>query len=71
MEMQRPVIEQPLPATWGRVGEYVAIGVAAKAGSDWGAMEEIAVPGYDAEWHAEPMEVEDEDDWTDLQRVIA
>jgi uracil-DNA glycosylase family 4 len=71
MEMQRPVIEQPLPATWGRVGEYVAIGVAAKAGHDWGAMEEIAVPGYDAEWHAEPMEVEDEDDWTDLQRVIA
>jgi DNA polymerase len=71
MEMQRPVIEQPLPASWGRPGECVAIGVAAKAGRDWQAMEEIAVPGYESDWHAEPMEIEDEDDWGDLQRVIA
>lgn len=71
MEMQRPVIEQPLPATWGRLGEFVAIGVAAKAGHDWGAMDEIQVPGYESDWHAEPMETEDEDDWTDLARVIA
>ena len=71
MEMQRPVIEQPLPGNWGRPGEYLAIGVAAKAGSDWAAMEDLVVPGYDAEWQAEPMEVEDEDDWADLGRVIA
>jgi len=71
MEMQRPVIEQPLPASWNRPGEYVAIGVAAKAGNDWQAMEEIVVPGYDATWTPEPMESEDEDDWNDLQRVIA
>jgi uracil-DNA glycosylase len=71
MEMQRPVVEQPLPAGWARPGEYVAIGVAAKAGHDWAAMDEIAVPGFAAEWHAEPIEVEDQDDWDDLARVIA
>jgi hypothetical protein len=72
MEMQRPVIEQPCPAGWaGRHGEYVAIGVAAKAGQDWAAMEDLVVPGFDASWTPEPMEVEDEDDWSDLQRVIA
>jgi hypothetical protein len=71
MEMQRPVVQQPLPASWRRVGEYVAIGVAAKAGQNWAQMEEIAVPGYDAEWIAEAIEPEDEEDWSDLQRVIA
>ena len=71
MEMQRPVIEQPLPPSWGRSGECVAIGVAAKAGTDWAAMEEIQVPGYESDWHAEPVEDEDEDDWSDLGRVIA
>ena len=49
----------------------MAIGVAAKAGQDWQAMEEIAVPGYEREWVAEPMEIDDEDDWEDLGRVIA
>ena len=72
MEMQRPVVEQPLPASWGRQpGECVAIGIAAKAGADWQAMEKIAVPGYDADWVGEPIEPDDEDDWSDLQRVIA
>jgi len=70
MEMQRPIFEQPLPSTWSRPGEYVAIGIAAKAGSDWQAMEEIAVPGFDADWTAEPIEIEDEDDWSDLARVV-
>jgi DNA polymerase len=71
MEMQRPVLQQPLPASWGRPGEFVAIGVAAKAGQNWGAMEKIAVPGYEHDWVAEPMEDEDGEDWSDLQRVIA
>jgi hypothetical protein len=71
MEMQRPVVEQPLPTEWGRAGEYVSIGIAARAGQDWAAMEDLQVPGYDAEWIAEPIEDEDEDDWGDLQRVIA
>src|SRR5499427_9450775 len=71
MEMQRPVIEQPLPASWGRpAGECVAIGVAAKAGENWAQMAEIAVPGYDAEWVGEPAEDEDAEDWEDLQRVV-
>jgi uracil-DNA glycosylase family 4 len=71
MEMQRPVIEQPLPGSWARPGDSVAIGVAAKTGLDWQAMAEIAVPGYESEWSADPMEPEDEDDWKDLGRVIA
>jgi hypothetical protein len=71
MEMQRPVVEQPLPGSWGRDGDYVAIGVAAKAGKTWGAMEEIEVPGFESDWHADPVEPEDEDDWRDLGRVIA
>ena len=71
MEMQRPVIEQPLPASWGRAGEAVAIGIAAKAGPDWQAMEEVAVPGFDVDWVAEPIEIDDLDDWSDLARVIA
>ena len=71
MEMQRPVIEQPLPASWGRSGECLAIGVAAKAGPDWAAMEEIAVPGYESDWQADPIEPEDDEDWSDLARVIA
>jgi uracil-DNA glycosylase len=70
MEMQRPVIEQPLPASWARPGESVAIGVTAKAGENWGAMEEIAVPGFEADWVAEPIDDDDEDDWSDLQRVV-
>jgi uracil-DNA glycosylase family 4 len=71
MEMQRPVLAQPLPASWGRAGEYLAIGVAAKAGDNWGEMEEIQVPGYESDWVAEPIEDEDGEDWSDLQRVIA
>lgn len=72
MEMQRPVAQLPLPATWGRAaGECVSIGVAAKAGQDWQAMEELIVPGYDSDWHAEAIESDDDDDWNDLGRVIA
>lgn len=75
MEMQRPVIEQPLPETWYReAGDCVAIGVAAKAGQNWAEMEEVAVPGYSSDWHAEPIaepiETEDEDDWADLGRAV-
>ena len=70
-EMQRPVVEQPLPAGWGRpAGECVAIGVAAKAGRDWAAMEEIAVPGYESDWVAEAVEAEDDEDWDALGRVV-
>jgi len=70
MEMQRPVVEQPLPESWGRPGEHVAIGIAAKAGEDWATMEEIAVPGYEHDWIAEPIEDEDAEDWGALQRAV-
>ena len=43
-EMCRPVEEQPLDPTWG-YGDYLTIGVEAKAGRNWQAMEEIAIPG--------------------------
>ena len=49
----------------------MAIGVAAKVGHDWSAMEEIRVPGYESDWHAEAVEDEDAEDWSDLGRVIA
>jgi len=71
MEFQRPVIEQPLPAEWNRPGEFVTIGIAAKAGQDWATMEDLVVPGYDSAWVGEPIEDEDVDDWGDLARVIA
>lgn len=68
-EFQRPIVEQPLPADWG-MGDYLTIGIAAKAGTDWGAMEALTVPGYDAAWTGEPIEVSDEEDWADLRRVV-
>jgi uracil-DNA glycosylase family 4 len=67
-EMRRPVVEQALP--WAP-GEYVRIGIAAKAGPDWQAMTPIEIPDDDNDWVPEPMEIEDEDDWSDLARVIA
>src|SRR5262249_42186662 len=54
MEMQRPVLEQPLPPEWGRAGA-VSIGIAAKAGADWADMEDLVVPGFDAAWVADPV----------------
>jgi uracil-DNA glycosylase family 4 len=68
-EMQRPIQEQPLPAAWG-MGEYLSIGIAAKAGQDWAATEEIAVPGWHPEAVGAPMQAEDEEDWSDLQRAV-
>jgi hypothetical protein len=68
-EMQRPVVEQPIPLDWG-LGSHLAIGIAAKAGDDWEAMEDLAVPGYDADWTAEWMEEEDEEDWAALGRAV-
>jgi len=68
-EMQRPILEQPIPESWG-LGSYLTIGISAKAGDDWAAMTPIPVPGYDAEWVSTPMEAEDEEDWSDLQRAV-
>jgi DNA polymerase len=73
LEMQRPVIEQPMPAEWG-MGAHLTIGIAAKAGQDWEAMEEFEVPratpsALDGEFGA-PMEIEDLEDWQDLGRAV-
>lgn len=71
MEMQRPIPQQALPAEWQRPGEYVRIGIAAKAGQDWATMEDLVVPHYAESWIASPIDEADEDDWNDLARVIA
>lgn len=45
-EMQRPIAQQPIPAEWG-MGEYLQIGVAAKAsksGGNWEDCEDLVVP---------------------------
>jgi hypothetical protein len=42
-EMQRPIVEQPIPPEWGR-GSHLTVGVAAKTGRDWEAMEDLEVP---------------------------
>jgi len=47
-EMLRPVEELPLPAAWG-MGEYLTIGVEAKAGRDWGkGLEKLPTPSLAA-----------------------
>lgn len=45
-EMQRPIVQMPIPEAWG-MGEYLTIGVAAKVsaiGGNWEDVEELAVP---------------------------
>ena len=44
LEMLRPIQEQPLPVEWN-MGEYLTVGVEAKAGRNWLDVETIAVPG--------------------------
>lgn len=70
LEMQRPVVEQPNDPAWG-LGSHLRIGIAAKTGRDWGAMEEIAVPGVErVDDPGVAMEPSDEEDWSDLQRAV-
>jgi DNA polymerase len=70
MEMQRPMLTQPLPAEW-ELGAYIANTISAKVGHDWDQMEKIKVPGFsDLEpsyWT--PSLDEDEEDGLDLQRT--
>ena len=69
MEMQRPILEQPIPAAWG-MGSHLAIGVAAKGGLDWQATEDLQIDAFSPEWAPQAMEIEDEEDWADLGRAI-
>ena len=41
-EFLRPIVQQSCPAEWN-LGPFLSIGIAAKAGSNWGEMEEIPV----------------------------
>lgn len=70
MEMQRPLGNQPIPASW-EMGPYLTNGIGAKVGRDWDAMEKLKVPGFvDLEpsfWT--PSEDEDWEDGLDLART--
>ena len=69
-EMQRPVVEQPLPAVWG-MGSHLAIGVEAKAGTNWLDTEHVSLPTWQelgvsndtTQW---PVEESDEEDWGEM-----
>jgi len=71
-EMQRPVLEQPLPAVWG-LGSHLQIGVEAKAGTNWLEMEKISVAGIGSKMTEETYVGTEEEDEEDAQemRVVA
>jgi uracil-DNA glycosylase family 4 len=72
-EMQRPILQQPLPPEWGR-GSHLRVGVAAKTGLDWMHMEDLDVAGMASEVANEPMylgETEDDiEEFGALERVV-
>lgn len=67
-EMQRPIPE--LPLAWGSVeerqqlglGDYLSIGVEAKAGMDWGTMETVSVPALGVSGDRTTFPVEDDEE---------
>jgi len=70
LEMQRPIVEQPLPAAWG-LGPHLQIGIAAKAGENWQDTEDIV----GTEWQhtddaARPVEPDDAEVWDSLERAV-
>lgn len=75
--MQRPIDALPLPPEWG-MGEYLTIGVDAKIGDDWGAMQKLKLPKweeFDVAADLEPMpdfgRVDDGDPEDDAQEEWA
>ena len=68
-EMLRPIQEQPCPAEWG-IGSHLTIGVAAKVGRNWQAMEDLALPeGVTEDTVQSPTEPQEQEDWDDLART--
>jgi hypothetical protein len=67
-EMMRPVPELPLDwvSAFDRqqlgLGEYLTIGVEAKAGADWGSMETIGLPAPGVSADSTKFPIEDDDD---------
>jgi hypothetical protein len=74
--MQRPSERLPIPLDWNW-GPYLPIGVSAKAGKNWGAMENYKLPDWS--WTAQEIDPpvlprEDEgdlEDWKALERSVA
>lgn len=70
-EMQRPIVEQPLPASWG-LGSHLTIGVAAKGGQNWQECEDLSGTAWHAsEDEVRPVEPDDEEDFESLQRAVS
>ena len=70
-EMQRPILEQPLPAEWG-MGEYLAIGADAKVGKNWKDTEGLALPLFaevGTEGESWPVEEIDQEDFEEMGTV--
>lgn len=68
-EMQRPIVEQPLPAAWG-MGSHLTIGIAAKSGLDWADTQDEPITSWQPEYAYSPMEDEDADDFESLGRAV-
>jgi hypothetical protein len=74
-EMQRPILQQPLPAEWGR-GSHLRVGVAAKTGLDWMHTEDLDVKGLASEVAADSYGLvgendDDVDEILSLERIVA
>lgn len=70
-EMQRPVVEQPLPAEWN-MGPYLAIGADAKVGKNWKDVEGLTLPLFTevgTEGGVWPEEEIDDEDFSELGTV--
>lgn len=68
--MRRPEYRQPCPPEWG-IGDFLRVGVSAKAGRDWMHMEEIDLPEMVPETAKEqmffPVEESEYEDVQDLE----
>jgi hypothetical protein len=72
-EMQRPIQEQPLPASWG-MGTHLSVGIEAKAGPNWLDVEKIptggiAQSGLTEETHF-GVEEDDEEDVMEMRIAL-
>jgi len=76
LEMQRPIIQQPLTGELAVLGDYLSIGVAATVGHDWATTEDLPVPGFaelgvGSDRIYESVEEEDQEDLADFGRSVA
>lgn len=74
LAMQRPILQLPMDPAWD-MGAYLTIGVDAKIGDDWGAMQHLALPtlqelGVSNDVPATPAEDEDEEEILSLETAM-